>query len=247
MRDPSNPRPPTTKMLGTLGEYGGHALSSTRIRMAIPKHLQPRKEPRQERSRALVDAVLEATARILVERGFAGMALQDVAELAGVSPGSLYQYFTHRESLVTALIVRQSEREAAFLAEHLASVAPTSVEAVIEAGVRGVLAFRGRDAALQQALLDVLPHVDSHALLEALRERGREVAQHLRAILALVYAPSGDGPSLDELVFVIGNATHSLTHDGMIPRPTSFDEKRLGTEITRLVIGYVHACQRLGP
>ncbi|MCB9636614.1 MAG: TetR/AcrR family transcriptional regulator [Sandaracinus sp.] len=214
--------------------------------MAIPKHLRPRKEPQQERSRALVDAVLEATARILVDRGFEAMTLQDVGELAGVSPGSLYQYFPHRESLVTALLVRQSEREAAFLAEHLASVAPTSVEAVIEAGIRGVLAFRGQDPALQQALLDVLPNVDSHALLEALRERGREVAQQLRAILALVYSPASDGPSLDELVFIVGNATHSLTHEGLIVRPASFDETRLGTEITRLVLGYVHACRGLG-
>ena len=83
--------------------------------MPVPKHLQPRKQPQQGRSRALVDDVLEATARVLVARGYDALQLREVAEVAGVGPGSLYPYFPHREALVTALLERQSEREAAFL------------------------------------------------------------------------------------------------------------------------------------
>ncbi|HSD91041.1 MAG TPA: helix-turn-helix domain-containing protein, partial [Kofleriaceae bacterium] len=52
----------------------------------------PRKRPRQERGKATVDSILQATARILVKRGFDGLTTNAVAAAAGVSIGSLYQY-----------------------------------------------------------------------------------------------------------------------------------------------------------
>ena len=53
--------------------------------------LLPRKAPRQSRSQATVTAILDATARILIEQGFAAASTNAVAERAGVSVGSLYQ------------------------------------------------------------------------------------------------------------------------------------------------------------
>src|SRR5438105_822417 len=66
----------------------------------------PRKNPRQERSRATVDAILTATARILVAEGYDHASTNRVALAAGVSVGSLYQYFPSKEALVAALIDR---------------------------------------------------------------------------------------------------------------------------------------------
>ena len=53
----------------------------------------PRKRPRQARSKDTVEAILAATARVLVKQGFDGLTTNAVAEGAGVSIGSLYQYF----------------------------------------------------------------------------------------------------------------------------------------------------------
>lgn len=78
--------------------------------------LDPRKRPRQARSAATVDAILEAAARILETRGPDGYTTNAVAELAGVSIGSLYQYFPNKEALVGALI----QRETAVLMEDAA-------------------------------------------------------------------------------------------------------------------------------
>src|SRR5262245_18451911 len=66
----------------------------------------PRKVPRQERARATIDALLTATARILVKEGFDRASTNRIAEEAGVSVGSLYQYFPGKEALVAALIER---------------------------------------------------------------------------------------------------------------------------------------------
>jgi AcrR family transcriptional regulator len=72
--------------------------------------LQPRKSPIQPRSRHTVDAVIEATARVLSRHGYAGMSTNRVAEAAGVSIGSLYQYFPNKDSLIVALNRRHSRR-----------------------------------------------------------------------------------------------------------------------------------------
>ena len=56
----------------------------------------PRKRPRQERAKATVETILEASARILVKRGFDGFTTNEVATAAGVSIGSLYQYFPNK-------------------------------------------------------------------------------------------------------------------------------------------------------
>ena len=58
-----------------------------------------RRQPRQERSRATVDAILTATTQVLMERGYAGLTTNRVAEVAGASIGSLYQYFPNKESM----------------------------------------------------------------------------------------------------------------------------------------------------
>lgn len=70
--------------------------------------LAPRKRPAQRRSAATVEAILEAAARILENAGFEGYTTNAVAERAGVSIGSLYQYFPHRDALTAALIERET-------------------------------------------------------------------------------------------------------------------------------------------
>ncbi|NVZ20824.1 TetR/AcrR family transcriptional regulator [Pseudomonas costantinii] len=62
-----------------------------------------RKEPRQARSRATVQTIIQAGARVLSDEGWAGFTTNKVADLAGVSVGSLYQYFPDKLSLVSAI------------------------------------------------------------------------------------------------------------------------------------------------
>ncbi|EPF6153898.1 TetR/AcrR family transcriptional regulator [Acinetobacter baumannii] len=78
----------------------------------------PRKRPRQARSVATFEAILEAAARILESLGFAGFNTNAVAELAGVSIGSLYQYFPSKDALIVELI----RRERAKLSNHIVEV-----------------------------------------------------------------------------------------------------------------------------
>src|SRR5262249_10311657 len=78
--------------------------------MTRKERISPRKEPKQERSQGRVDAISTATSRVLVNLGFDRASTSRIAETAGVSIGSLYQYFPNKKSLVAALIERQVER-----------------------------------------------------------------------------------------------------------------------------------------
>jgi AcrR family transcriptional regulator len=84
----------------------------------MPKpRLSPRKSPRQQRSATTVAHLLEAAARVLERRGLEGYNTNAVAEVAGVSVGSLYQYFPGKDALTAALIRAQSVALATALGE----------------------------------------------------------------------------------------------------------------------------------
>src|SRR3954453_12980069 len=78
--------------------------------MARKPATKPRKRGSQERSRATVAALVEATARILVKEGFDKASTNRIAEVSGVSVGSLYQYFPSKEALVAAVIERHQHQ-----------------------------------------------------------------------------------------------------------------------------------------
>lgn len=75
--------------------------------MPTPRAKRPRRQAKQGRALATVDAILEAAARILVAQGYAGASTNRLAEAAGVSIGTLYEYFANREQIFDALIRRE--------------------------------------------------------------------------------------------------------------------------------------------
>ncbi len=99
--------------------------------------LLPRKAPRQRRSQHTVASILEAAAQVLETQGLAGFTTNAVAERAGVSIGSLYQYFPSKDALTLALLQREAER---FQADAIAALAiadgPAALRRLIEAAVR---------------------------------------------------------------------------------------------------------------
>jgi AcrR family transcriptional regulator len=111
--------------------------------------LEPRKLPAQSRSAATVSAVLEAAARILERRGFEGYTTNAVAEQAGVSIGSLYQYFANKDAVTVALI----EREAAVLLADVAEVPfKEGYEAALDHLIRAAVAHQMRRPKLARLL-----------------------------------------------------------------------------------------------
>lgn len=68
-----------------------------------------RKKPVQQRSRQMVEAIIDASAKVVAEEGLDALTTNRVAEVAGISNGSLYQYFHDRQDLLEALSERVSK------------------------------------------------------------------------------------------------------------------------------------------
>lgn len=106
--------------------------------MARAASAEPRKQPRQRRSAETVDRILEAAARIFDERGYRATTTNHVAEAAGVSIGSLYQYFPNKDALLVALAEHHIDEVAAQFGDRLARLRtdvpdlPDTVRALLE-------------------------------------------------------------------------------------------------------------------
>jgi AcrR family transcriptional regulator len=95
-------------LIGAVDNITVRGVVRARVRKAAGKAGGPRiRAPRQTRSAALVDAVLDATGRLIDAHGMAVVSTKAVARLAGVSPGSLYQYFRSRDALLAAWELRE--------------------------------------------------------------------------------------------------------------------------------------------
>jgi AcrR family transcriptional regulator len=96
-------------------------------------HDRPRKAPRQARARATVEAILDATARILVTRGPEALTTNHVAARAGVSIGTLYEWFPSKEALVAGVVDRHLARAELVLDGLVEELAPLARAAPLEA------------------------------------------------------------------------------------------------------------------
>jgi AcrR family transcriptional regulator len=118
--------------------------------MSVP--LSPRKAPRQERALFTHDAILKAATHIIAQDGLAAFNTNAVAERAGVSIGSLYQYFPNKDALMVALIQRQQTRQFEALSVAVADVNDANLETVIRALVRAAMQHHHDDSLLASAI-----------------------------------------------------------------------------------------------
>ncbi len=106
-----------------------------------PATLTPRKAPQQARARATHDAMIEAAAQLIRAHGLAGFNTNAVAMRAGVSIGSLYQYFPNKDALMAALIAREQARRVSEVAAVLVAAPhddlPGAVRLIVRAAMRG--------------------------------------------------------------------------------------------------------------
>ena len=96
----------------------------------------PRKAPKQERSKSLVESIVIAATRVFRKIEFHVATTNTIAEVAGVSVGSLYQYFPNKDSLVGLLVDRRINEQLTVLEELLNNSENKSIEEIFEKIIR---------------------------------------------------------------------------------------------------------------
>jgi AcrR family transcriptional regulator len=114
--------------------------------------LNPRKLPRQARALATRASILEGATQVLSARGLAGFSTSAVAERAGVSIGSLYQYFGNKDALMAAVIHAAQARQVENVAAAAQALVDADLEQVVRLMVRGAMQHHREDALLATAI-----------------------------------------------------------------------------------------------
>lgn len=206
------------------------------MRKAAAPGFQPRKTPRQARSTASVEAILQATLQVLLQEGKSKLTTTRVADRAGVSVGTLYQYFPNKSSLLQTV-----------LKQHLDGVAG-AIEAACEA-LRGTPVARmgeGITAAFVRAKFEqIKTSVALYAVSDDVEGRriGREM--HARCIGAMTTLlgtarpqPVADaGVVAATLLSAMAGVSRGMLEAGVTPTTRGTMEQ----ELTRMVRSYLEA------
>jgi AcrR family transcriptional regulator len=206
--------------------------------MARAPLTNPRKQASQERSRATVAALVEATARVLVGEGFDKTSTNRIAEVAGVSVGSLYQYFPSKEALVLAVIERHNAEIMAVVHVALAEVASLPVEAAVRRLVAVAVEAHRIDPALHRVLAEQIPRTGR---LENVESYNREAYALFSAYLASRRAELRVA-DLELSTFVCATAIEALAHNAVLHHAEMFPDEAAETlidETARLILGYL--------
>lgn len=201
----------------------------------MPALPQPRRQPRQARSQHMVEAILEATARVLAERGYAGTNTNLVAERAGVSVGSVYQYFPNKDSLVTALHERHAAQMNLAIDTVLASTHPRSLRGHIEAIVHAFLAAHHVEPALHKVLEKEFPFFDAP---EDVSPADAGIFSKVRNLME-EHRAQVTQRNLDLATWTVLQVMESLVHAAVIDPPKRFSGMELERTIADVVLGYL--------
>ncbi len=190
-----------------------------------------RKEPRQERARATVEAILEAAARILDRQGWGRFTTNAVAEVAGVSIGSLYQYFPNKLALVEAILRRHFDEVLSAL--RFADEQTSRMERV-KGLVAGMIAAHSNHPSLHRVLLEEIPR---GKIAKSMHQNFEREYWSLFTKLIAANEVSGANPRSEVraqmLSAAIAGAIHDASRKGTLKSP-AFEE-----ELVRLVDAYL--------
>lgn len=191
----------------------------------------PRKLPQQDRSKVTVDAILTATARILTSEGYDRATTNRIAELAGVSIGSLYQYFPCKEALVTSLVEQHVNTMMETIESSLKDLFNAPIEVVLHELVKACIAAHAVDPMLHKVLNEQVPRINNTNI-------EKRVTALLRAYLELHRDQIGP-QNLDLAVLILERTVEALTHTAVIERPELLNDGQLEQEITNLLLSYL--------
>lgn len=208
--------------------------------MAAPPHrdtrgLRPRKEPQQSRSRDLVAAIEEAATRIVRDEGVDALTVESVCRVAGVSPGSFYQYFPHQEAVLYQLLRRHAEAVTTTMAAVLTDHATSPVPVLVHHAVHAFLDVHRADPRLHAALGHVVAARAGPGLEDDLLATSTAV---LGQLLAARSDELGDRPP-EVVAFLLVRGLEGVVHAATRDAPALLDDPAFAAGLERMLVAVV--------
>jgi AcrR family transcriptional regulator len=194
-----------------------------------------RRKPQQHRAQQTVEAILDAVIRILRRGDLDSLTTNHIADVAGVSIGSVYQYFPDKRAIYAALHERHVAEIDRVLGAALVRHAASSLDELIRGLMEAMIDAHTADPALYEVLSTQIPHRPGASLDFALRLHG--------AFCLALSSHAADLPlhrSLDLTTFVVAHMIDSLCHGAVLRRPPGITLQAAHEEAIRAVLAYLH-------
>lgn len=209
--------------------------------MTIARRTQPptRRQPQQQRAQLTVEAILDATAKILKYEGVDAVTTNRIAKVAGVSVGSVYQYFPDKRAIFLALHERHADEIGRLIERTVVENAGASIERMLRALIDALVDAHAPDPELY-ALLDAeIPHRAAGA---------RSLQRRLRDALSLALGSRARAPKaprdLERTLFVVAHLIDALTHGAVLDRPRGLSLASAKEETAQAALAYLRYAQR---
>ncbi len=195
--------------------------------------LSPRRKPRQERSRITVNAIVEAAARVFTARGFARASTNMIAERAGVSVGSLYQYFPDKLALLRAVHDRHLQTLMTKMTAACRAPAPT-----LAAALRAIITVAVEHHRTEAPLVRVFARHLSRETGAPPVDPPRAFHRALRELLVTHRAELRIADH-ELALFVLKNLARSMLRAAVEQRPTDLANGAIGRELLATALGFL--------
>ncbi len=194
--------------------------------------IKPRKIPVQARSRATVDAIIQAAAYILTKDGWEGLTTNAIAERAGVNIGSLYQFFPNKEAIIAELQQRHAVTTRTNLREAL-EIFPeqTSLRKALTLIVETLIQEHRIAPAVHKAISEELPRT-LRCMQEDQELLRRQFLNGLKPFMRNV-------PDPDLAIYMLGISTHAIIHTITAERTELLHHPSLVAELVTLLENYL--------
>jgi AcrR family transcriptional regulator len=203
--------------------------------MAREDSLKARKAPKQLRSKETLDAIFEATLQVLERQERDEPSVQSIADRAGVSVGSLYQYFPSKQALARALIRFHLERRMEALDQEVAAVAGLSgpeAAARLVSGLIGSVSIRRK---VEHAILRSFCRVGDLLTLTELDDRMNATVEKFVRGLGDQVRPVD--PKI--AAFLISNTLRTAVLLSVLQQPDRLEDPAFERELVHLVVRYL--------
>jgi AcrR family transcriptional regulator len=194
-----------------------------------------RNRPRQARSRATVEVILDAAVRVFEKEGSEAATTAHIADVAGVSVGTLYQYFGNRDAILDALQDREFERATAMMERVLASATNLGKRELARAVIEQLFALYHAAPALHRLLAVEGLRVTPTERVQAFDAR---IIGMIKTFLMSAALPLGR-QRVDAAAFVVYQSVRASMLAYLIEAPAGVDQRALVDELTELVVGYL--------
>jgi AcrR family transcriptional regulator len=198
--------------------------------LRTPKKNAPRRQPKQERARSTVQFVLDATTKLLARDGIDAVTTNRIADLAGVSVGSIYQYFPDKRAIFSALHERHAEETRQLIASTVAQHTTSSLGALVLSLMDGLIDAHAHDPVLHELLAREIP-------LRAGRAPGLRLALH--AVISDRAHELTSSRDVERTLFIVPNMMDTLAHEAVLARPPQLSLADAKDEAARAVSEYL--------